>query len=67
MAFYGSEKLIVAKMTLSLCYQKLMNDDLPVILFHLFFFISHNTSQIIKYELYKTQKIIVIIKLWHLW
>jgi len=38
MAFYGSEKLLVVKMTLSLCYQKLMNDDLPVILFHLFFF-----------------------------
>jgi len=28
MAFYGTEKLIVAKMTLSLCYQNLMNDDL---------------------------------------
>ena len=38
MAFYGSEKLIVAKMTLSLCYQKLMNDNNPVILLHLFFF-----------------------------
>jgi len=38
MAFYGNEKLLVAKMTLSLCYQKFMNDDLPINLFHLFFF-----------------------------
>ena len=45
MAFYGSEKFIVTKMTLSLCYKKLINDDLVIILFHLFFF--HKSYQII--------------------
>jgi len=38
MAFNVTEKLILAKMTLSIFYQKLMNDGLPIIIFHLFFF-----------------------------
>ena len=38
MALNFTEMLILAKITLSLCYQKLMNDSLTVILFHLFFF-----------------------------
>jgi len=38
MALNVSEKLIFAETTLSLSYQKTMNDSLPIILFHLFFF-----------------------------
>ncbi len=66
MAFNVTDKLIVAKISLSLCHQKLMNVSLPVILFHLFFF--HKSCKIItiKYDLYRTQKVNVFIKLWHL-
>ena len=65
MAFYGSEKLLVDKMTLSLCYQKLMNDDLPVIVFHLFFF--HKSYHITNNKIWTLQnsKVNIIIKLWH--
>ena len=50
MALNVSEKLILAKMTLSLCYRKLMNDSLPIILFHLFFF--HKSFIIINNEIW---------------
>ena len=53
MAFYGNEKLLVFKMTLSLCYQKLMNDYLLVILFHLFFF--HKSYHIINNKIWTLQ------------
>jgi len=53
MAFNGTEKLILAKMTLSLCYQKFMNDSLPIILFHLFFF--HKSCKIINNEIWTLQ------------
>jgi len=46
-----SYKLILAKIILHLCYQKFMNDILPIILFHSFFFIIHVKS----YSLESTQ------------
>jgi len=42
MALNESYMLILAKIILQLWYQKFMNDNLPIILFHLFFF--HNSS-----------------------
>jgi len=56
MACNVSYKLILAKMILQLCYQKLMNDNLPIILFHSFFF--HNSYQTINNEIwiYQTSK-----------
>jgi len=36
--FSGSLKMMLAKIKLQLCYQKFMNDNLPIILFHSFFF-----------------------------
>jgi len=53
MAFQVSEKLILAKMTLSLCHQKSMNDVLPIILFHLFFF--HKSCKIINNKIWTLQ------------
>jgi len=41
MASNGSLKLILAKIIVQLCYQTFMNDNLPIILFHLLFF--HNS------------------------
>ncbi len=59
MAFYGCEKLLLLKMTLSLCNQKLRNDDIPVILFHLFFFHKsyHINHQVMAF--YGSEKLIV--------
>jgi len=48
MAFSGSLKLMLAKIILQLCYQKIMNDNFPIILFHSFFF--HNSKDIINIE-----------------
>ena len=53
MASNVSYKLILAKMTLQLCYQKVMNDSLPIILFHSFFF--HKSCQIINNEIWTLQ------------
>jgi len=48
MAFIGSLKLMLAKIILQLYYQKLVNDNLPIILFHSFFF--HKSTDIINIE-----------------
>jgi len=53
MALHDSYKLVLAKMTLQLCYQKFMNDNLPNILFHWFFF--HKSCWIINNEIWTLQ------------
>jgi len=53
MASNGSLKLILAKIILQVCYQKIMNDNLPIILFHLFFF--HNSCWIINNDIWIIQ------------
>jgi len=53
MACNVSYKLKLAKMILQLCYQKFMNDILPIILFHSFFF--HNSCSIISNEIWTLQ------------
>jgi len=47
MACNVSKKLLLAEISLSFCYQKIMNDNLPVILFHLFFFHNNNNNALI--------------------
>jgi len=53
MASKDSYMLILAKIILQLCYQKFMNDNLPIILFHSFFF--HKSCQIINNEIWTLQ------------
>jgi len=53
MASNGSYMLILAKIILQLYYQKLMNDSLPIIIFHSFFF--HNSCHIINIEIWTLQ------------
>ena len=56
MSLHVSYKLILAKMTLQLWYQKFMNDNLPIILFHSFFF--HKTCRIINNKICSNSKYI---------
>jgi len=49
MASNGSLKLMLAKITLPACFQKFINDNLPIILFHSFFF--HKSCEIVNNEI----------------
>ena len=53
MAFSGNLKLMLANIILQHSYQKFMNDSLPIILFHSFFF--HKSKDIINNELQTLQ------------
>ena len=52
MASNGNWKLMLVKIILQVCYQKIMNDILPFILFHSFF---HNSYNIINIEIWILQ------------
>jgi len=67
MASNVSYKLILAKIILQLWYKKFMNDNLPIILFHSFFF--HNSFYIINNEIWILQtwkNQYTFTKFWHL-
>ena len=53
MAYNGSLKLMLAKIILQLCYQKIMNDILPITIFHSFFI--HNSCYILNNEIWILQ------------